>query len=425
MSIEEVINAADGMGIYVFLNKRLNKFYVGQSIYLISRVRKHINGSHNDNLNDLIDEDDTELYLVFRHDECVECGIYDKCGQVETLNILEVITYYYFVNAGYDSLNTFNRFKVEGYEELSEEEKEFLLFLVEDSLQIDLFRLGYKYKVYYEALYYKHIRQKHRLEEHVYRNIQLKDENSKVSQENYKLMTMQSLQQQIMSTVLDVPKKMQQERIKILIENTHYKQVNEELLGRYKELKESWINQADILGNLEDKYTVLEEKYLNILSESKGTEESFYKEKLRSWQIRVKGYLKQVIQLNNDNFIKQYKKFKGFNYNTKNYNDVLKDIYAEWDETMAGFEYLTKWVVLNIDNIELDENELWGIFKYGVNSRIKLTPVEILVKRIEKEEMAINILKSLCNYLKNYLKGISEINNELNTELFGVEQEGK
>lgn len=93
-------------GIYIFINKTKNKFYVGKSLTkMYDRVKHHLISSHNDIINNLSNDKDTELYIYTINDFNNNNLLYD-----EDILFIEYYTYKYLVEKGYESINCKNSF---------------------------------------------------------------------------------------------------------------------------------------------------------------------------------------------------------------------------------------------------------------------------------------------------------------------------
>lgn len=107
-------------GIYIFINKINNKFYVGKSsTKMYDRVKCHLISSHNDTINILVNDKDTELYIYTINDFNNNDLLYD-----EDILFIEYYTQRYLVEEGYESINGKNSFtneikeKYNGYEKV-------------------------------------------------------------------------------------------------------------------------------------------------------------------------------------------------------------------------------------------------------------------------------------------------------------------
>lgn len=93
-------------GIYVFLNKKENIFYVGKaSTRIFDRVRMEMVSSHKKSLEEFIKNKDTGLY-VFK----IESDGDDKMTFDEKLLLIEYATYVYMLDKGYTSINDISGF---------------------------------------------------------------------------------------------------------------------------------------------------------------------------------------------------------------------------------------------------------------------------------------------------------------------------
>ncbi|VYT63182.1 hypothetical protein [Clostridium paraputrificum] len=93
-------------GIYVFLNKKENRFYVGKAITRIwDRVRADMLSSHKKSLEKLIKSKDTGLYIFKIYSE-----VNDKITFDEKLLLIEYSTYVYMIDKGYTSINDISGF---------------------------------------------------------------------------------------------------------------------------------------------------------------------------------------------------------------------------------------------------------------------------------------------------------------------------
>lgn len=97
ISVRKLVNP----GIYIFINKTTNKFYVGQSASdVYTRISNHLMGSHNKTIHNLVSNEHTELH-VYTIDELYDNNIFYN----EDLNFIEYYTMKYLVNKGYESIN--------------------------------------------------------------------------------------------------------------------------------------------------------------------------------------------------------------------------------------------------------------------------------------------------------------------------------
>lgn len=107
-------------GIYIFINTINNKFYVGKSsTKMYDRVKHHLISSHNEAINILVNDKDTELYIYTINDFNNNDLLYD-----EDIFFIEYYTQRYLVEKGYESINGKHSFtnevkeKYDGYEKV-------------------------------------------------------------------------------------------------------------------------------------------------------------------------------------------------------------------------------------------------------------------------------------------------------------------
>lgn len=93
-------------GIYIFLNKKENTFYVGKAISRIfDRVRSDMLSSHKKTLQEFTQNKDTGLY-IFK----IDSDSNDKVTFNEKLLLIEYSAYVYMIDKGYNSINDISGF---------------------------------------------------------------------------------------------------------------------------------------------------------------------------------------------------------------------------------------------------------------------------------------------------------------------------
>ncbi|MDB1947692.1 hypothetical protein PMY35_07645 [Clostridium tertium] len=93
-------------GIYIFLNKKENTFYVGKAITRIfDRVRTDMLSSHKKTLQEFTQNKDTGLY-IFK----IDSDDNNKVTFNEKLLLIEYSAYVYMIDKGYNSINDISGF---------------------------------------------------------------------------------------------------------------------------------------------------------------------------------------------------------------------------------------------------------------------------------------------------------------------------
>lgn len=93
-------------GIYIFLNKKENTFYVGKAISRIfDRVRSDMLSSHKKTLQEFTQNKDTGLY-IFK----IDSDSNDKANFNQKLLLIEYSAYVYMIDKGYNSINHISGF---------------------------------------------------------------------------------------------------------------------------------------------------------------------------------------------------------------------------------------------------------------------------------------------------------------------------
>lgn len=114
------VQRLENSGIYIFINKNSNKFYVGKSsAKMYDRVKSHLLSSHNDLIYNLANDKGTELYIYPITDFYNNDMFYN-----EDINFIEYNIMKYLISQGFESINGKDSFsreirkKYDNYEKL-------------------------------------------------------------------------------------------------------------------------------------------------------------------------------------------------------------------------------------------------------------------------------------------------------------------
>lgn len=165
-------------GIYVFLNKKENTFYVGKAITRIfDRVRTDMISSHKKSLEEFIRNENTGLY-VFK----IDSDTNNKVAFDEKLLLIEYSTYVYMIDKGYSTINDISGFSHKTRELYNINKAE---ICIENLLRFDinLFWNGFK-EVIFDRKYINDLsdenrRLKRELDDYKYRYQKLKNNLTK------------------------------------------------------------------------------------------------------------------------------------------------------------------------------------------------------------------------------------------------------
>lgn len=99
-------------GIYIFVNKLSNQFYVGKaSNTIFERIKFHLYSSHNEKINSFVNNLNTALYIFPIDNKSIDWKEYDNL-----LCAIEYGTYRYLIKNGYESINSETGFSEEAKE---------------------------------------------------------------------------------------------------------------------------------------------------------------------------------------------------------------------------------------------------------------------------------------------------------------------
>ena len=156
-------------GVYIFINKELNVFYVGKTYQrLRERISNHLSGnSTKESIKKLTEKDNTALYVIRLENQYSNNEEFDKY-----LKKVEYATYEYFIDKGYESLNSMTGFESQIREEY-ENYKEVINVEKMIDFTLDLFKIGIR----------EFILSKRNNDE----NIRLSQEIDRIKKENFEL----------------------------------------------------------------------------------------------------------------------------------------------------------------------------------------------------------------------------------------------